>query len=645
MRLVRLYVVIAAIVTAELVTSGCQAAHRQSAVLPPAHSSPPALQPATTSNVPTADRQVPTSNAGATGAPTIRKGGSDPAAELIERVEKEYQDGLESYRAGHPDAAKQSFDRAFNLLLGSNLEVGSDDRLQRELEKILEGTNGLELMALQEGDGSQEQRSEPAPIDEANEATFPVDPNIKAKAEAEIKSTHSDLPLMMTDQVAGYINYFSDRGRGVLERGLSRSGRYEEMIERTLKQEGVPEDLIYLAQAESGFQPLALSRAGARGMWQFMASRARAYDLHRDWWVDERQDPEKSTRAAARHLKDLYTEFGDWYLAMAAYNSGPGTVQSAVKRTGYADFWELYRRNVLPKETRNYVPIILAVAIMAKNPEQYGLDQVEKQKPTPDDVVRINYPVDLRLVAECVDVPVADLQDFNPSLLRMTTPKGEEFELHLPAGTKDKYLSAIAAIPPDMRVWWRYHRVQAGETLASLGRSYRTTPTAIAEANAVDGQELQAGQKLIIPILPGKHAAEEDVVSYSRRATRYRIRKGDTVQSVADDFGVPAKMVRQWNHIRGNSLQGRSVLYVHLPVTPNSREARIASEKSSKSKQKKTMQAANQHAPVVHHKVKQGETLYSIASSYNTTVTALKRDNRNVATLRPGMILVIRELP
>ena len=152
------------------------------------------------------------------------------------------------------------------------------------------------------------------------------------------------------------------------------------MIQRTLKNEGVPQDLIYLAQAESGFHPLALSRVGARGMWQFMASRGRGYGLQHTWWVDERQDPEKSTRAAARHLKDLYNQFGDWYLAMAAYNSGPGTVQSAVKRTGYADFWELYRRNVLPKETRNYVPIILAVTIMAKNPAQYGLDDMAPEQ-------------------------------------------------------------------------------------------------------------------------------------------------------------------------------------------------------------------------------------------------------------------------
>src|SRR5262249_53005331 len=154
-----------------------------------------------------------------------------------------------------------------------------------------------------------------------------------------------------------------------------------------------------------------------------------------------------------------YGEFGDWYLAMAAYNSGPGTIQSAVKRTGYADFWELYKRNVLPKETRNYVPIILAVTIMAKNPQQYGLQDIVLDQPVPYDRVKIDYPVDLRLVAECVDASSDSLQELNPSLLRMTTPKDQEFELHLPTGTKDRYLSTIAAIPPDMRVWWRYHKV------------------------------------------------------------------------------------------------------------------------------------------------------------------------------------------
>ena len=578
----------------------------------------------------------------------------DPVADLIGRVEKEYQAGQENYRAGHLEAAKQNFDSAFDQLLGSGFDLQSDDRLELELNRILDGTNDLELAALKQGDGFSEQPSEPAPIDEANEATPAVDQNVKAKAEAEIKSTHSDLPLMMTDQVAGYINYFSNRGRGTIERALARSGQYDEMIRRTLKQEGVPQDLIFLAQAESGFHPLAVSRAGARGIWQFMASRAKGYGLERSWWLDERQDPERSTRAAAHHLKDLYNQFGDWYLAMAAYNSGPGTVQSAVKRTGYADFWELYRRNVLPKETRNYVPIILAVTIMAKNPAQYGLSSLALDRPTPYDSVTIDYPVDLHLVADCVGSTAEQLQDLNPRLLRLSTPREGNFELHLPAGTKEEYESSIASIPRADRLWWRYHVVHSGDTLASLAHTYRTTAKSIAEVNHLEGRDsdaLEADAKLVIPLAPGKHPIG-DAQTYARRITRYKVHKGDTVETVADNFGVPAQMVRRWNGIRGDSLRGRRVLAVHLPVAPNAAAAEVATARSASSSKKHgvtkspAVEKSNREETeaVVHHKVKTGETLYSIANAYNTTVAALKRDNRNVAVLRPGMILIVQQV-
>jgi membrane-bound lytic murein transglycosylase D len=634
-------------------TMGCQSAQK-STFLPPPQAQAPAL---VKSAAPTeTGQQNPDPATAMTTAGTNEKSQAaqalavDPVADLIKHVEAEYQEGQDNYRAGHLEAAKQNFDAAFDLLLGSGLDVKTDDRLQAELDRILDGINGYEVAALEQGDGFAEQKSEPAPIDEANELTPTVDQNVKAKAEAEIKSTHSDLPLMMTDQVAGYINYFSNRGRGTYERALARSGRYEDMIRRTLKQEGVPQDLIYLAQAESGFHPLAVSRAGARGMWQFMGSRAKGYGLDRSWWVDDRQDPEKATRAAARHLKDLYAEFGDWYLAMAAYNSGPGTVQSAVKRTGYADFWELYRRNVLPKETRNYVPIIVAVTIMAKNPDQYGLTSVVKEKPVPYETLKIDYPIDLRLVAECVDATAADLQDLNPSLLRLTTPKDQSFELHLPLGSTEKFETAVAAIPIDKRVWWRYHKVQAGETLASIARTYRVSPNAIAEANDLDGSPLAAEARLVIPMAATK---QTEVSTYAHAITRYKIRKGDTVESVAENFGVPSKMIRVWNRLKGNSLAGRRILLVHLPVTPGASETLVASKHSTRrtGTSHQTASASPQASPlrsqtasVVRHKVMPGETLYSIATSYNTSVTAIKHDNRNVATLRPGMILVIRDV-
>ena len=655
-----------------LAACACQTAQKPASLLPPGKA--PALQSSTPSaQVPTASsttvpaqvEDAPPQKAGlsesAAAPESAPAPSSDAVADLIARAEKEYRLGMANQQAGKTEEAKQNFDNALNALLSSNLDVRSDERLQEEFDRIVAGVNQLYPGGTAPDTEAQQQKSEPAPIDETNGLTPAPDANIKAKAQAEIKNTHSDLPLMMTDQVAGYITYFSGRGRDTFERAFARSGRYHDMIVATLKQEGVPQDLIYLAQAESGFHPLAVSRVGARGIWQFMGSRARGYGLSHNMWVDDRQDPEKSTRAAARHLKDLYNQFGDWYLAMAAYNSGPGTVQAAVKRTGYADFWELYRRNVLPKETRNYVPIILAVTIMTKNPSQYGLDNVAMDHPADYDAVTINYPVDLRLVAECVGSTSNELQDLNPSLLRLTTPRTGKFELHLPAGTRDQYETAIASIPADMRLWWRYHTVHPGDTLASLARNYHTTAKSIVAANHLEDTELEADAKLVIPVAPGKHPMS-DTATYARRITRYHVHSGDTVESVADNFGISSQMLRRWNGIHGDSLRGRRVLALHLPISPSAHEAEVASSRlPSRTKSKhpaagskpaeaatvkppatKSAQIEHLQAAVVHHKVKHGETLYSIANAYRTTVAALKRDNRNVAVIRPGMILIVQ---
>ena len=656
-------------------TSPKTAAHSEKKPSPAAshsssHSAPPAAKQAKNSSTPPAQAPAPPPAPATTSAPEPQKPAAieplpvtpqaDPVADLIAHVEKDYQAGLADYQAGKRDAAKQDFDKAFNALLGSNLDIRSDERLEKEFDRIVEGVNHLDLGALAAsglgGDAdAQQQKSEPAPIDEPNEITPPTaDANLKAKAQAEVKFTRSDLPLMMTDQVAGYISYFSNRGRGVFERAFARSGRYRDMMLPILKEEGVPQDLIYLAQAESGFHPLAVSRVGARGIWQFMGSRARGYGLHHNMYVDDRQDPEKSTRAAARHLKDLYHQFGDWYLAMAAYNSGPGTVQAAVKRTGYVDFWELYRRNVLPRETRNYVPIILAVTIMTKNLSQYGFDDVSMDEPLKFDTVTINYPVDLRLVAQCIGATQTDLQDLNPSLLRLTTPREGKYDLHLPAGTKDQYQTVIASIPPDKRLWWRYHTVHAGDTLASLSRTYRVPVKSIVQANSLDGTELLADSKIIIPLPTGRHAS--DTAAYARRITRYRVRPGDTVESVAENFGVSPQMLRRWNGLHGDSLHGRRILALHLPITPTTQTAEAAARSGKASKRGKTARsigdksatkpaesadAALPQASVVRHTVKSGETLYSIATYYKTTVDALRRDNGNPAVIRPGMVLVI----
>ncbi len=270
---------------------------------------------------------------------------------------------------------------------------------------------------------------------------------------------------------------------------------------------------------------------------------------------------------------------------------------------------------------------------------------MDREKPLTYDTIRIDYPIDLRLVAECVDASAADLQELNPSLLRMTTPKDRDFDLRLPAGTKEKFTTAVAAIPSDKRVSWRYHKVQPSDSLASIAKTYHTTAKAIAEANNLDDQPLESESKLIIPIAPGKY---NETATYARRITRYKVHKGDTVDRVAENFGVPANMVRVWNHLKGSSVAGRKVLYLHLPVSPGTPGAQVVATGSSKSRKRAAGHAVSSQpsaskAGVVHHKVKSGETLYSIASSYNTTVSALQRDNRNTASLRPGMVLVVRD--
>jgi membrane-bound lytic murein transglycosylase D len=485
--------------------------------------------------------------------PTVANG----KALLIARVEAKFASGEQNFKAGHLDAARRDFNDAVDWMLESGYDPNSDPTLGELFRRVVDTVYTYELQAFRAGDGFQESPAVPAPIDEVAEMTFPVDPRLKDRAEEAAKNISHDLPLTVNDEVLSFLNFFqTPRGKTIVETGLRRSGRYREMISRVLREEGVPQDLIYLAQAESAFQPLALSRAGARGIWQFVPWRGNEYGLKRSWWVDERQDPEKATRAAAQHLRDLYGLFGDWYLAMAAYNCGPGNVQKGVERTGYADFWELYRRNVLPRETKNYVPIIVALTLIAKDAAHYGI-QTDLEAPVPSDVVKPGRAIDLRLVAETIDVDVETLRSLNPSLLRMATPEDPSFALHLPKGTAAKFSAEIADIPPEKWVSWRRHRVAAGETLTSLAKKYHVTAPAIAAANSLGRTDvLSAGDKLIIP-------ASQPAGATKSRLVRYRVRRGDTLGGIADQFSVSPDQIRKWNGLKSARVGRGMVLRVY----------------------------------------------------------------------------------
>lgn len=500
---------------------------------------------------------------------------------LIARVEKKFSSGQQNYKAGHLEAARKDFDEALDLMLESGRDVNADPKLSELFHRVVDTTYTYELQAFRAGDGFQEAPAVPAPIDEVADMTFPVDPRLKDRAELAAKNSSHDLPLTVNDEVLSFLNFFqTPRGRAIVEAGLRRQGKYHEMISRVLKEEGVPQDLIYLAQAESAFQPLALSRAGARGMWQFVAYRGQQYGLRHTWWIDERQDPEKATRAAAQHLRDLYGLFGDWYLAMAAYNCGPGNVQKGIERTGYADFWELYKRNVLPKETKNYVPIIVALTLIAKDAAHYGI-QVDPEAPVATDIVKPGRAIDLRLVAETIDVDVETLRGLNPPLLRLATPDDPAFELHLPAGTAEKFSAEIADIPADKWVSWRRHRVETGETLTSIAKKYKVTPVAIADANSLErGAALGPGEKLIIPATQASNETK-------RRLVSYRVRKGDTLLGIADRFSVDSDDVKKWNRLKTNHVARGMVLRIYTlggatETASSSPRARSASKKKPK---------------------------------------------------------------
>jgi len=489
--------------------------------------------------------------------------------QLVDQVEKAYADGDADYRKGRLPEAKAEFDRAVDLMLTSGIDIKSDPQLQDEFDHIIDQVNALEMEALKQGNGFVP-KVEPTPADVASDITFEaVTPDIVAKAKTELATTKSDLPLMVNEYVAGFINFFanSPRGHATLLHSFQRAGRYKAMIQRVMAEEGVPQDLIYLAVAESSFQPRAVNaKSGAGGMWQFMPHGN--YGLARNGYVDERFDPEKSTRSYARYMKYLYDQLGDWYLAMAAYDWGAGNVQRAVQKTGYADFWELYRRNNLPGETKNYVPEILAAIIIANHPTQYGFDDVTLDLPVLTDTLTINYSLDLRLAADLVNAPVDELMALNPSLLRMTTPPDTSFDLHLPAGTAAVFQDRVASIPEGRRNAWRYHRVSAEDTLDSLARTYHVSTAELAAANQLQtGQSLSGLEAIVIPLAPA--------ASPSAHTVLYTARRGDTLVSIADRFGVSLDQLRRWNKIpTGTRVEPGRRLHVAEPATLRKTKAR-----------------------------------------------------------------------
>ena len=493
---------------------------------------------------------------------------------MIQESNRIFLQGELLFNNGQANAGRVYFLRALNQLREFIEPISLRQELAQTYYSLLGRIQELELQHL---DGSRETISiheDGSSVDKLahlNVFTIRVDPDLKHLATKDLLESRFDVPVVLNERVLRFLTYYQTRGRSFMEKGLRRSGRYLKLFREVFRREGVPQDLVYLAHVESLFKPHALSRARAKGIWQFIRGTGRLYGLKQDWWIDERSDILKSTIAAARYLKHLHSQFGDWYLALAGYNSGPRRVERLLQRYGSIDYWDMVQRRLLPRETRNYVPSILASMIIFKNPTRYGF-QVEKEPELRFELISIKEQVDLSTVAELINVSPNLLRDLNPELRRGITPfEAPRYQMKVPLGLGRMTAEKIAALPPEKRLKMRHHQVQRGETLSVISMRYGTPIQAIAQANQLQNiHRLRVGQHLTIPLLDSKGSylsrnRPKPAVRRVDSSGPHVVNRGDTLYDIALTYGVKLKDLLQWNNLnqRKSIFPGQKIL-----VTP-----------------------------------------------------------------------------
>lgn len=517
---------------------------------------------------------------------------ADPVAALIQTSQKHFEVGERELKLGHIERARAEFDRAVDVLLESPYGARTDVRMRDHFDRLVDRINAHEVTALAQGDGFSERKTEPASIDEILRiATFPqpaADATTEEAVKADLAATSHDIPIPQNERVLSAVELLQTRLREYVQESLSRGAKYLPMIQNVFKAEGLPLDLAFIPIIESGFKTNALSKASAKGPWQFMRATALENGLRHDWYIDERSDPEKSTVAAAKYLKALHRKFGDWDLVLAAYNGGMGRVQRAMNRSGKEDFWSLSSNTkYLPRETREYVPLILAAIIVAKNPVQYGFEMIP-QETFDYEKVAVPRAIDLRRVAEWTESSIDQIQALNPELRRLTTPlRDPNYEVRVPVGTADVFQKRLAEATPAELATLKWHVVKSGETIASVARKNRVKQADLAAANGLSLRaRLAKGQSLVIPGAPATllatrtprstpavvaaadgpaspdttepasttAAAQPDAVPATRAPIIYRVKRGDTLFSIARLFNTTVDKIKSWNRLRTNTI-------------------------------------------------------------------------------------------
>jgi membrane-bound lytic murein transglycosylase D len=468
-------------------------------------------------------------------AQTVPQASSDSTQVIIDRAEALFRQGDDAHRKGLLEEARKFFDQAVDAILLSGIDLRAEAKLDAYYRDLLNRIHKYE--AQPDDDHGEEARPEIVEASVLDELSEIKESELATATQNGVQIFgRYDFDFSVAPPVLQYMSFFvSGRGRSTMETGLRRSGRYRQMAEKIFQEERVPLDLIWLAQAESVWKPNALSRAAAKGIWQFIPSTGSRYGLSQTQWIDQRSHPEMSTRAAARYLRFLHDYFaGDWMLAMAAYNSGENRVAGAIAKCGYADFWEIHRRGLLPQETRNYVPIILSIIIISKNQGRYGFN-VTPEPPMNFDIFQLPGQTDLKVVADLMGVPYESVQDLNPELRRGTSPPNQSYYVKVPKGMKKQLEVAYAALPEDQRV----RRI----------------------------------------VIPREEVAEVVRPRYSVQAASYQVRRGDTLSALARRHGVSVKELARMNGIsaRGSLKKGQAI---RIPASARASRGRTTYAKS-----------------------------------------------------------------
>lgn len=549
--------------------------------------------------------------------------------------------GVLANREGSWEEAQYYFEKCLGILAG--LDIETDSTLTPEALKytsLLEDVVADYRITLRSL-GRLEENAQPSVLLERFTDLEPRLSNDSIRVfRKEGGPASYDLPVVMNDRVKRSIVYFQTVAREAFVKFLTRSRRYEPLYREVLAQYNMPQDLLYLSMIESGFNPHAYSWARAMGLWQFIASTGKMYGLKRNWWLDERKDPVKATHAAARFLGDLYRQFGDWELAMAAYNGGPGRVSRTIAKQKTDDFWKLKLR----QQTMDYVPLIFAACIISKDPEKYGFTDIVYEEPIRWEEVSVNKSMSLASIAKAIGCSEEELRTLNPELLRHTTPPNfRDYKLKIPVGYGSVFAAAYDDIGPSMASNMVTHKVKRGESIGSISSRYGVSKYAILEANSMTTKsKLIAGKELLVPIPADREYVESEpakkTTTRSASNSIYRVRSGDTMWDIAKAFGTTVDAIRQIN-----TLPRGSRLYVgqKLRIPGSGKKVTGDDEPTYASAEEQSGKSSGDGAST--YTVRSGDTVWDIARKYNMTTGELRRLNNlgSRATIKPGQRLII----